>query len=120
MIQVVPQHRILLATEPVDFRKGIDSLARVCQSVLQKDPFSGCLFIFINKRRTSIKLLTYDGQGFWLCLKRLSSGKMRWWPVNGHSPARPLAAHQLQILLYNGNPQQTGVPPEWRRILPEV
>ena len=63
MIQVTPQMRILLAVEPADFRKGIDGLAQVCWQVLQKDPFSGYVFIFRNKKASAIKVLMYDGQG---------------------------------------------------------
>jgi transposase len=60
MIQVTPQMKILLALEPADFRKGIDGLAEVCRSKLEEDPFSGCLFVFRNRRGTAIKLLAYD------------------------------------------------------------
>jgi len=67
MIQVTPQMRIRVAVEPADFRKGIDGLACVCREVLRSDPFSGCLFVFCNKSRKAIKILVYDGQGFWLC-----------------------------------------------------
>jgi len=52
--------RILVAIEAVDGRKGIDSLARLCQEKLQEDPFSGCLFVFRSRRGTSIRILTYD------------------------------------------------------------
>jgi hypothetical protein len=69
MIQVTPQMRILLAVEPVDFRKGIDGLASVCKNVLGSDPFCGYMFVFMNKKKTAIKILVYDGQGFWLCQK---------------------------------------------------
>ncbi len=64
MIQIAPQMRILVAIEAVDGRKGIDSLARLCQEKLEEDPFSGCLFVFRSRRGTSIRILTYDGQGF--------------------------------------------------------
>ena len=64
MIQITPQMRILVAVEPADFRKGVDGLARLCRQALQDDPFSGALFVFRNRRRTSVKLLCYDGQGF--------------------------------------------------------
>ena len=60
MIQIAPQMRILVAIEAVDGRKGIDSLARLCQEKLQEDPFSGCLFMFRSRRGTSIRILTYD------------------------------------------------------------
>ena len=66
MLQLTPQTRILLATEPVDFRKGIDSLAAVCRQVLLEQPLSGTVFIFRNRAGTALKLLCYDGQGFWL------------------------------------------------------
>jgi hypothetical protein len=60
MIQIVPQMKILVAVEAVDGRKGIDSLARLCQEKLQEDPFSGCLFVFRSRRGTSIRILSYD------------------------------------------------------------
>jgi transposase len=116
MIQIAPQMRILVAIEPVDGRKGIDSLARLCQEKLAADPFSGCLFVFRSRGGTSIRVLTYDGQGFWLAQKRLSKGKFRWW-VEGLSPrqvARSLEAHQLQVLLAAGNPTATQAAPAWR------
>jgi len=56
MIQITAQMRVLVAIEPVDGRKGIDSLARLCQEKLAEDPFSGCVFVFrsrIGKRRVS-------------------------------------------------------------------
>src|SRR3982751_5531426 len=74
LIQITPQIRILVAVEPIDARKGIDSLAQLCREKLAADPFSGWLFIFRSRRGTSIKLLTFDGQGFWLATKRLSRG----------------------------------------------
>ena len=60
MIQITPQMRVLVAIEAVDGRKGIDSLARLCQEKLQSDPFSGCLFVFRSRRGTSIRVLVYD------------------------------------------------------------
>ena len=75
MIQLTPHMRIILAVEPADFRKGTDGLARICRSVLQSDLFSGYLFVFMNKRKTAIKMLVYDRQGFWLFQKRLSRGR---------------------------------------------
>ena len=80
MIQITPQMRLLLAVEPVDFRKGIDGLAGLCSRVLKADPFSGHVFVFRNRPGTAVKILVYDGQGFWLCQKRLSKGRFKWWP----------------------------------------
>ena len=114
MIQIAPQIRILVAVESIDGRKGIDSLAQLCREKLSADPFSGCLFIFRSRRGTAIKLLTYDGQGFWLATKRLSKGRFRWWPT-GAEPARVLRAYQAQLLLAAANPE-VEAPPEWRRV----
>ena len=69
MIQITPQMRILVAVEPVDFRKGIDDLAALCREALGSDPLGGALFVFCSRRRHAIKIVTYDGQGFWLCQK---------------------------------------------------
>ena len=119
MIQITPQMRILVAVEPVDFRKGIDGLAALCRNVLQKDPFEGNVFVFRNRRGTSIKILVYDGQGFWLFQKRLSEGKFKWRPKNVGEKINALAAKELQILLWNGNPELIEMSPDWRTIIPE-
>jgi hypothetical protein len=114
MIQITPQMRILLAVAPADFRKGIDGLAQVCRKALRCDPFSGHVFVFRNKRANAIKVLIYDGQGFWLCQKRLSKGRFTWWPQNGKGPITRLAVHELQVLIWNGNPSKAPVAPIWR------
>ena len=80
MLQLSPQSRIFLATEPVDFRKGIDGLAAVCRQRLVDNPLEGAVYVFRNRSGTSLKLLLYDGQGYWLCMKRLSKGRFSWWP----------------------------------------
>jgi transposase len=114
LIQISAQIRILVAIEPVDARKGIDSLAQLCREKLSADPFSGCLFIFRSRSGTAIKILAYDGQGFWVATKRLSKGRFRWWPT-GSEATRVLRAYQAQLLLAAANPE-TEAPPEWRRV----
>ena len=114
MIQVTPQMRVLVAVEPVDFRRGIDGLARVCREVLHRDPFSGWVFVFRNKRARAVKILVYDGQGFWLCQKRLSRGRFGWWP----QATATLEAHQLPVLLSGGDPAAARGAPVWRRVDP--
>jgi len=116
MIQITPHMRILLAVEPVDFRKGIDGLAMLCRTILQSDPFSGYVFVFLNRTRTSIKILVYDGQGYWMCQKRLSKGKFKWWPGKKEDCLKSLNAHELQMLIWNGNPLGSDVAPMWRKI----
>jgi transposase len=116
MLQITPHMRILVAWEPVDGRKGIDSLVQLCREKLAADPFSGCLFLFRSRRATSIRCLLYDGQGFWLAQKRLSKGRFVWWP-NGSEPACTLEAYQAQLLLVASNPN-TPAAPLWRKLDP--
>jgi transposase len=115
MIAITPQMHILMATEPIDFRKGIDGLAGYVINILGNDPFNGYVFVFSNTRKTSIKILVYDGQGFWLCQKRLSKGKFKWFPDLTDSKALNFTAQQLQLLIWNGNPN-THTAPLWRKI----
>jgi len=117
MIQITPHMRILVAVEPIDFRCGIDGLVGACRKLLQGDPFSGALFVFGNRTRTALKILVYDGQGFWLCHKRLSSGRFTWWPGVG-APCCTLQACELQVLLMAGNPTQANTAPAWRALAP--
>ena len=116
MLQVTPQMRVLVAIEPVDFRRGIDGLARVCREELRSDPFSGWLFVFRNRSATAVKVLVYDSQGFWLAQKRLSTGRFPWWPAGGQGGMRGLEAHEFQVLLACGNPEAAAGAPAWRRV----
>lgn len=118
MIQITPQMRILLAVEPVDFRKGIDGLVAVCRQALEVEPLAGALFVFAGRSRRSLKFLSYDGQGFWLCQKRLSQGRFGWWPTPGNGKIFRVDPHQLQVLLWNGNPLQASTAPLWRPLVP--
>jgi hypothetical protein len=122
MIQITPQMRIFLAYESPDFRCGIDGLAAICREQLKEDPFSGAWFLFRNSKGTSIKALVYDGQGYWICQKRLSCGRFQWWPKRTGQPqdlnAYSLVAHELQLLLWNGDPKQAAVSPLWRPLQP--
>jgi transposase len=120
MLQITPQMKILVAVAPADFRKGIDGLVHVCKQSLRQDPFAGAVFVFCNRRRNAIKVLVYDGQGFWLCHKRLSEGRFRWWPSASEPDrkAKVLAAHQLSVLFSAGNPERVAAAPDWRPVVP--
>ncbi len=117
MIQITPHMRVLAAVDAADFRKGIDGLAQLCRVALKADPFSGTVFLFRNRRRTAIKILIYDGQGYWMCHKRLSKGRFPWWPSSPEDAAgAALQAHELQVLLSAGDPSATRAAPTWRKI----
>ena len=98
MIHLTAQTPILIATQPADFRMGIDGLAALCHSRLAHDPRCGMLFVFINRNKTMIRTLAYDGNGFWLMTKRLSKGKFQSWP-NAKTVVHPFEAKQLRQLL---------------------
>jgi transposase len=116
MLQITPQHQLFIAIEAIDFRKGIKALSALAQHLWQQDPFSGHLFIFRNKSATSVKLLIYDGNGFWLCQKRFSAGKLSWWPRTAKE-ALAVRAVELVLILQQGNPSLTKVPLDWRRLV---
>jgi transposase len=106
---------IYIAIQPIDFRKGIDGLIGLCRQKLQQDPFSGAIFVFRNKPLRSIKMLAYDGQGFWLMSKRLSEGRFQWWP-NSPEELSQCHAQQLQTLLWNGNPESAQYLAAWKEV----
>jgi transposase len=83
----------------VDMRKGIDSLSGIVSNHLHKSPFTGDVFIFINRRRNHIKMLHWQGDGFALFYKRLEKGTYEFSPQNGSSVADILDSEQLLFLL---------------------
>jgi len=115
MLQLTPQSRIFVATAPVDFRKGIDGLAAVCRRAFGDNPLEGAVYVFCNRAGTALDLLLYDGQGYWLCLKRLSHGHFTWWPQTVDARV-PLSARELIILLWNGDPERAQMAQDWRRV----
>ncbi len=117
MIQITPQMKILLAIEPADFRRQIDGLVRICREELSSDPMNGTVFVFRNRRANAIKLVVYDGQGFWLCHKRLSCGKFSWWPDRPGQKSTRLEVHEIQLLLWNGDPTLSRTQPAWRPLV---
>lgn len=119
MIQVSPQQTIFLSVAPIDFRCGIERLKAHCKHILQQDPYSGSLFVFTNKRRIAVKILVYDGNGYWILHKRFSEGKLRWWP--NQATKTTVRASELAVLLAQGVPTQAHIPDNWRNpTLPQV
>jgi len=128
MLQLTPLSVIFVATCHVDFRKGINGLSAFCKNNLALEPLNGSLFLFYNKTRTTIKILAYDGQGFTLFIKRLSSGKFIANPLkdfsrknlsitnpsNSYNQCKQICHRLLQVLINNGNPDSVKFSKEWK------
>jgi transposase len=97
MITVPAGIRVLVATRPVDFRKGGDGLAALVREALGEDPFSGTIFVFRSKRADRVKILAWDGSGLVLFWKRLEHGAFRWPPIS--DGIMRLTASQLAALV---------------------
>jgi transposase len=115
VISIPPQANIFVAIAPLDFRNGINGLGRVCRDKLKQDPMSGALFVFRNRRKSALKILVYDGEAFWLMTRRLSRGKITWWPTAA-SFYCSLKAKELQTLILNGNPQAAEFTDDWKKL----
>ncbi len=103
-----PGLRIMLAAKPVDFRKGLDSLAALVTQALSSDVYTGDVFIFRSKRSDRLKLLIWDGSGLCLVTKRLEVGAFTWPPVR--DGAVTLNAIQMRLLFSGMDWTQIGVP----------
>lgn len=104
MIAITSKHKVFIATQPIDFRRGIDGIQGLCQEQLQLDPFSGHFFIFRNKRANALKILCYDSQGFWLMHKRLSRGRFNHWPQSPWEVCE-MTPTQLHLLINHADPE---------------
>ncbi|MHC1786393.1 MAG: IS66 family insertion sequence element accessory protein TnpB [Christensenellales bacterium] len=87
-----------LACGATDMRKSINGLAAIVEGSFRLDPFAGSLYVFCNRNRDRLKILEWDGDGFWLHFKRLERGHFRW-PAEGESQTMSLSGEELSILL---------------------
>lgn len=87
-----------LACGKTDMRKSINGLAAIVEGSFKLDPLSGALYVFCNKKHDRIKILEWDGDGFWLYFKRLEKGRFRW-PEAGADATMTLSGEELNILL---------------------
>lgn len=99
--------RILVATKPVDFRKGHDGLAALVQSMLAEDAFTGTIFVFRSKRADRLKILFWDGSGLVMAYKRLEADSFTWPAVR--DSVMTLSRTQFEALF-------AGL--DWRRVRP--
>jgi hypothetical protein len=115
MSQRSPPSRSLLATEPVEWRQGIDGLAAVCRQRLGDPPLAGAGSVWRNRSATARQRVLYDGQGYWMMMTSLSEGRLAW--RSQRPDARvPLAARALILLPWQGEPEQAQTAQGWRRV----
>lgn len=113
MFSITPATGIYLHQPATDFRKGIDGLLGIVKRTLPEvDPMAGAVFVFLNKSRKSLRMLFYDGQGFWLCQKRLSASRFPLQPLNSDSFIR-LLLPQLLVLSHGGDFQRLRLAPQF-------
>ena len=115
MLQLPPQSRMFVATQPVDVRKGMDGLGAVCRQRLGETPLAGAVDVFRHRAGTARTLLLDDGQGDWMMMTRLSQGRCAWWPTSADARG-PLSARELRMLLWNGDPARAPMARAWRRV----
>lgn len=104
MIRLTYESKILFAIRAIDFRKGIDGLVGLCRNHFVQDPSSGAIYVFINRSKTMIRILHYDGTGYWLMTKRLSRGRYPWWPRADGDTMSHIQAERLALLLAGRDP----------------
>jgi transposase len=86
-------------------RKNINGLSGIVQDSFRLDPFDEAIFVFCNRSRDRLKILEWDGDGFWLYFKRLEKGRFRW-PQAGDEPTMTLESDELRILLGGARVEQ--------------
>ncbi len=97
MLSIPPTVSIFLYTEPTDLRKGFDGLSGIVRSALAADPLDGSLFLFINRRRDRLKILHFDGSGYWLYYKLLEAGTFEF--IGAKDKCISIDSTQLAMLL---------------------
>jgi transposase len=104
--------KIYVAVEPVDMRKQYDGLWAAAQEHLHEDPKDGAVFAFINKERTRLKLLYWDGTGVWVLAKRLEEGRFSW-PAPSEAKRKLALAPEALALLVGGIELKHGSLKPW-------
>ena len=113
MLQISSTSKVYFAKNSIDFRCGIESLSGFCCHKLMQDPMSGAYFVFKNKKGSQLKVLNYDGVGYFLCLRRFSKGKISWWPIEREECV--MEPRELSLLLFGGSPQTALLPGYWKK-----
>jgi len=110
-----PSVKVYLARGTTDLRKSFDALSGTVRAVLEQDPLSGHVFVFCGRRRHMVKVLYWDGTGFWLVAKRLARGTFAWPESEDARPTIELRPDELGALLGGVDLRRTTWRPWWRR-----
>jgi transposase len=117
MVAFPANAELVVVHSPVSFACGIDEMCRCCRVILNREPMERAYFLFINKRRDKVRVLWYDGQGFVLCMKRLSRGTFRNWPKPGECFTSMATFFQAHSLIAGGEMASNKQMPLWKTIL---
>jgi len=115
MLTLGPSIKVYLARGTTDMRKSFDGLAGAVRELLAEDPLSGHLFVFCGRRRHMVKILYWDGSGFWLVSKRLARGTFSWPEASDARPTIALRPDELGALLGGVDLRRTTWRRWWRR-----
>lgn len=115
MLTLATGVRVYLAPGPTDMRKSFTGLAALAKHVLREDPLSGHLFAFCNRRRSLLKVLYWDGTGFWVLAKRLERGTFAWPEVEPGQTHVRLSGEELAWILGGLDLEQAKRRTWWRR-----
>lgn len=108
---------VMIAIYPIDFRAGLNKLSSLADSLLEDSHEKSGIFVFRNKRRTDIKIIFYDDNGYFLGHKRLSKGKLGWWP---RTETERLSISSTQLIkLLKGVDPRGGFLPKMRKLHPK-
>jgi len=102
VLSLPTQLRVFLAKEITDMRKSFDGLCALVEHRFHRDPYAGDLFAFVNRRRTYVKLLLWDGNGFWLLAKRLERGTFERWQPSSDKETHVEIDHVQLLMLLEG------------------
>jgi transposase len=118
MIQLPANAAIFVIHEPISFRTRLDGTCAAVRVILQKEPMDGAFFVFRNKRGHTLRIIFYDGSGYWLAEKRLSQGTFNGaWPTGQAGEcSSSLLVRELQILMWAGDPASCRFPELWRKV----
>jgi hypothetical protein len=115
VIQVAPNSTIFVVTKPIRFIGRLKSTVGICRDLLEIEPMDGAYIVFRNRMGTMLRVIFYDGDGFWLCEKTFSKGSLPPWN-NTPNGLSEITARELSVLLWRGNLKGANFPELWKKM----